>query len=155
MRQSIKILASKEKKQFLALINKQWGSDFKPDYAFLLSEKEKMYVIHPDVSKVDLSLFRINSVGMYFAEHKRGELRLSIEGSQIIGPLATKNVLELSDEEAIEWLRGKDFEKKGDWSGFVIMKHNNDFLGTGKYTADGRILNFVPKSRRLIAGELP
>ncbi len=155
MRQSIKILASKERKQFVALINKQWGSEFKPDYAFLLSEKEKMYVIHPDVSKVDLSLFRISSFGLYFAEYKRGELRLSIDGSQIIGPLAAKNVVEMNDAEMLDWIRGKDLEKKGDWSGFVIMKHGTDFFGTGKYTVDGRILNFVPKSRRLTVAELP
>ncbi|MEM4263588.1 MAG: hypothetical protein QW666_01680 [Candidatus Woesearchaeota archaeon] len=155
MKTSLKILASKERRHFISLINKQWGCEFKPDYAFLLSEKEKIYAINPDISKINLSLFRISSVGMYFAELKRGELRLSIEGSQIIGPLATKNVAELNDKEAIDWLRGKDLNKQGEWSGFVIIKHNDDFLGTGKYAVDGRILNFVPKSRRLNVAELP
>lgn len=149
-------MVSKEKKQVLSLIKEQWGADFKAkDLAFLRSEKDRIYAVHKDVDKIDLSLYRINTVGMYFAEHKKGEFRLSIEGSQLLGPLAKKNVVELDDEEKVAWLRGEDLHKEGEWSGFVIMKHNDDFLGTGKYTADGRILNFVPKTRRLILGELP
>jgi NOL1/NOP2/fmu family ribosome biogenesis protein len=156
MKKSLKILVSKEKKLILNIIKEQWNADFKANnFAFLKSEKEKIYIVHKDVAKVDLSLYRINTVGMYFAEQKRGDFRLSIEGSQLIGPLAKKNIAELDDEEKIAWLRGEDIEKEGDWSGFVLIKHNNDFLGTGKYTADNRILNFVPKARRLILGELP
>jgi len=32
--------------------------------------------------------------------------------------------------------------------GFVIIKHNKDFFGSGKFK-DGRLLNFLPKIRRL------
>jgi NOL1/NOP2/fmu family ribosome biogenesis protein len=34
-----------------------------------------------------------------------------------------------------------------EYDGFVILKHENDFLGTGKYKNE-KILNFVPKARR-------
>ena len=155
MKKSLKPLGSKEKKQLLLQIKKQWDADFNPDFAFFKNEKQKIYVINKDVAKIDLSGARINSVGMYFGEDKKGELRLSIEGSQLIGPLAKKNIIELNDEEAIAWLRGDDLQKECDCSGFIIMKHNDDYIATGKYTADQRILNFVPKARRLILGELP
>ena len=149
------MLSSKDKKQLLAQIKDQWGADFKPEFAFFRNEKDKIYVIHKDIAKIDLSGARINSVGMYFSEDKKGELRLSIEGSQLVGPLAKKNVVELDDKERIAWLRGEDLQKEGDWSGFVIVKHKDDYMGSGKYTADRRLLNFVPKARRLILGELP
>jgi len=155
LKKSLKPLASKDKKQLLALIKAQWTADFKPDFVFFRNEKQKIYVIHKDIAKIDLSGARINTVGMYFGEQKKGELRLSIEGSQLIGPLAKKNVVELDEKEAIAWLRGEDLNKEGDWSGFVIVKHNDDYMGSGKYTADKRLLNFVPKARRLISGELP
>ncbi len=155
MKKSLKPLGSKEKKHFLAVIKKQWDADFNPDFVFFKSEKQKIYAIHKDVAKIDLSGARINSVGIYFGEEKKGELRLSIEGSQLIGPLAKKNIIELTDEESLAWLRGTDLQKEGDWSGFIIIKHNDDYLGTGKYTTDKRLLNFVPKARRLILGELP
>ncbi|MBW3002039.1 hypothetical protein KY338_02650 [Candidatus Woesearchaeota archaeon] len=155
MKKSLKPLASKDKKQLLALIKKQWEADFKPELVFFINEKQKIYAVHKDIAKIDLSGARINTVGMYFGEQKKGELRLSIEGSQLIGPTAKKNVVELDKEEVLEWLRGVDLHKEGDWSGFVIVTHNDDFMGTGKYTQDKRILNFVPKARRLILGELP
>lgn len=155
MKRSLKALSSKDKKQLLAQIKSQWGADFKPDFAFFRNEKDKIYAVHKDIAKIDLSGARINSVGMYFAEEKKGELRLSIEGSQLIGPLAKKNVAELNDEERIAWLRGEDIDKEGDWQGFVLVKHKDDYMGSGKCTADKRILNFVPKARRLILGELP
>jgi len=155
MKKSLKPLGSKEKKQLLQQIKKQWDADFNPDFVFFKNEKQKIYAIHKDVAKIDLSGARINSVGIYFGEDKKGELRLSIEGSQLIGPLAKKNIIELDDEESIAWLRGEDLEKDCDCSGFIIIKHNDDYISTGKYTADKRLLNFVPKARRLISGELP
>ena len=45
-------------------------------------------------------------------------------------------------------MKGEDLDKEFNGKGFLIIKHNNDYLGTGKYR-DGRILNFVPKTRRL------
>lgn len=155
MKKSLKLLASKEKKQLLALIKNQWSADFRPELVFFRNEKDKIYAVHKDIAKIDLSGARINTVGMYFGEEKKGELRLSIEGSQLIGPIAKKNVVELDKEEVLEWLRGVDLHKECDCSGFIIIRHKDDFMGTGKYTQDKRILNFVPKARRLILGELP
>jgi len=155
LKKSLKILSSKDKKLLLALIKKQWGAEFKPELAFFKNDKDKIYAVHKDIAKIDLSGARINTVGLYFGEQKKGELRLSIEGSQLIGPIAKQNILELDDKEVLDWLRGEDLQKEGDWSGFIIIKHKDDFMGTGKYTQDKRILNFVPKARRLISGELP
>lgn len=155
MKKSLKPLASKDKKLLLALIKKQWSADFKPELVFFRNEKDKIYAVHKDIAKIDLSGARINSVGLYFGEQKKGELRLSIEGSQLIGPIAKKNVVELSKDEVLDWLRGEDLQKDCNCTGFVIIKHNDDFMATGKYTQDKMILNFVPKARRLILGELP
>ena len=83
---------------------------------------------------------------MYLGELRNGELRLSIEGSQIIGKGSDKNIADIEDTRA--WLRGEDLELVGDYSGFVIIRHNKDFLGCGRYK-EGKILNFVPKARRL------
>ena len=90
---------------------------------------------------------RINSLGLYFGQIRNG-LRLSIEASQIVGPAAKKNFVSLTEKQAREWFKGEDIEVKGDFSGFVIVKCNNDFLGTGRFK-EGKVLNFVPKSRRL------
>jgi len=97
--QKIKILNNKEIKEILNLIEKQWDAKLNLDYVFLKTEKEKIYIVNKDISKVDLGKLRINTIGLYFAEVKDNNIRLSIEGSQIIGPKAKKNVLELNEKE--------------------------------------------------------
>jgi NOL1/NOP2/fmu family ribosome biogenesis protein len=148
MMQNLKILNKKEIKRILAMIETQWGFKEELDYAFLETEKGRVYIANREIFNLDLSKVRINSVGFYFAETRAG-IRLSLEGSQIIGPKATKNVVELNDKEAKQWMSGEDLDKQTECRDFAIIKHKNDFLGTGKQTKEGKILNFVPKTRRM------
>ena len=145
----LKFLNSKETKEILKLIEEQWGAKLKLDYTFAKNNKNRGFIINKDISKIDFSKLRINSIGMYFCDLEN-EIRLSIEGSQIIGPKATKNVVEINGEQVKQWLKGEDLEieDKSNCSGFVIIKHENDFLGTGKYK-ENKILNYVGKSRRI------
>ncbi|MAG72174.1 MAG: hypothetical protein CL471_18070 [Acidobacteria bacterium] len=145
----LKILNNKEIKEIYSLIEKQWGAKLKLDYAFLQNTKNRVFIINKDISKIDTSKLRINSIGMYFCETRNG-IRLSIEGSQIIGPKATKNVLEINENQAKQWLKGEDLEIKENYSGFVILKHKNYFLGCGKFK-ENKILNYVGKERRVSA----
>ena len=142
------ILKKKKIKEILALIRKQWDADFNTDLVFLMNEKGKIFLVNKGVFSLPLDKFRVNSIGLYFGELRNNELRLSIEGSQMIGLKAKKNVVELNKEQAMQWLKGQDINIKGDCKGFVILKHENDFLGTGKYK-NGKVLNFVPKARRI------
>lgn len=111
----INFLTTKELKPILAYINEQWGYDKKLDYAFILTDKERIYIINRAVDNIDFSKLRINSLGLYFGEYRNEELRLSIEGSQIIGPAATKNVVELNSDEKKKWLQGIDLDKSHDF----------------------------------------
>ena len=144
----LKILNSKEIKEIFKLIEAQWGAKLKLDYAFLKNSKNRIFIINKDISKIDLEKLRINSIGMYFCEIDKIGIRLSIEGSQIIGPKASKNIAEINEEQTKQWFKGEDLDINENYSGFVIVKHNNDFLGTGKYR-DGKVLNYVGKSRRV------
>ena len=145
----LKILNNKEIKEILKLVENQWGARLKLDYGFLKSPKNRIFIINKDISRIELSKLRLNSVGMYFCEIDSRGIRLSIEGSQIIGPEAKKNIVELNDDETRKWFKGEDLEKVcKDCNGFVILKCNNDFLGNGKYT-NGKILNYVGKARRV------
>jgi len=142
------ILNSREIKTILKLIKNQWKADFGKEYAFLMNSKNKIFLINRDISKIDLNKLRINNMGLYFGELKNDELRLSIEGSQLIGPLAKKNILELDDNEAREYLKGADLDKKTKEKGFLLIKNNDNFLGTGKATGE-KIFNYTPKERRI------
>ncbi len=152
----------KEASSLLEQIGEEYGCDAKilliDRYVFFISDKNKVYIINEELKDIDTQTLRINSFGLYFCEINRGKIRLSIEGSQIIGPIATKNVTEFDDVTAKKWIMGEDIEEwTEETKGFTIIKHNvkaandkimTDFLGCGKYK-EQRILNFIPKQRRI------
>lgn len=161
----LNILNSKEIKEITKLIESQWGVKLNLDYTFLKHSKTqeifdskkgknfsgnqecRIFIVNKDIKNIEFEALRISSVGMYFCEVDRKGIRLSIEGSQLIGPKAVKNIAEISEEQAKQWFRGEDLKINGSYSGFVILKHKNDFLGNGKFR-DGVVLNYVTKSRR-------
>jgi NOL1/NOP2/fmu family ribosome biogenesis protein len=143
-------LRSKDVKNLMKRLEDQWGSDFFcffEKFAFF-KNKEKIYLISRDIAKVPFDMLRINSAGLYIIEDKNDELRLSVEGSQLLGPKAKKNVIELDDSEIVDLLKGSDIVKADSNEGFVIIKYKDDFFGSAKFK-DGRLLNFLPKIRRL------
>lgn len=150
MKENYDFVPSRDLKQFCKKVKDQYGRvpELFDELAFVQG-KEKFYVIGRDLDKIELKNLHINSIGLYIAEIKGGQLRLSIEGAQLVGPSATKNVCEISDEQLKQWFKGQDLKVEGDYSGFVILKCGSDYVGSGKYK-EGLVLNFVPKARRLI-----
>jgi NOL1/NOP2/fmu family ribosome biogenesis protein len=146
--QNLTILNTKQKKEIFQLLDSQWGIKQKLDYIFLRNSEGRLFIINKDLEKIDESKLRINSMGLYFGELRNNELRLTIEGSQIIGSSAKKNIYTLNNSQFKDWLAGKDIEAEHDHVCFLLMKHKKDFIGTGKYK-EGKILNFIPKARRL------
>ncbi len=145
---NLKILNKKQIKELLALIKQQWNASIDLNYAFLKDNDDKIFIINKEFAELDLTKLRINNIGLYFAQKMIDGLRLSIEGSQIIGPKAKKNILELNKKQTKEWFQGNDIEVKTEMQNYVILKHESDFLGTGKIK-ENKILNYIPKSRRL------
>ena len=147
-----KVLNSKEVKAVAELVQQQWGcdlADVSSNCGFLEGSDGDIFMISRDIEKLDLENLRVDSLGLYFGQLRNDELRLSIEGSQMVGKFATTNVVEINSEELRQWLTGNDLEKDYErCTGYVIIKHNSDFLGCGK-CKEGKILNFVPKARRV------
>ncbi|MEM2916261.1 MAG: hypothetical protein QXT19_02805 [Candidatus Woesearchaeota archaeon] len=152
MKTNLNALSGRDLKPVLARIKEQWGAEIDFPWAWYQSAKNDLFVLSKDITKIDPKKLRINSVGLYIGEFKKGELRLSIEGSQLIGPHAKKNVVELDKDELRQWLKGEDLVKDVKAEGYVIMKSGNDFVGCGR-VKEGKILNFVPKARRLLVND--
>lgn len=146
---SLKFLKSKEIKQIAKLLEEQWGYKEKLECDFLMDEEGDVFLINKDIESIEFEKLRVNSTGLYFAEYRNDELRLSIEGSQIAGPKAKKNVLEISKEQLERYLKGEDIETESESRGFVILTNDEDFFGCSRIK-NGRLLNFYPKSRRAI-----
>ena len=147
--QKLKILNSKEKKSIAKLISSQFGCEFKFNYEVFMNPKNKIFILNKDVANISLDNLRVNSLGMYFGlVYDNKEIRLSMEGSQMIGPLATTNILELNDTDAKQWMSGEDIEIDSDMNGYVVIKNKDDFLGCGRLS-NKKLYNYVQKERRV------
>lgn len=146
--QNLKILNSKEIKVILKKLQEQYGFNKKLDYVFLQGKDSKIYLINKEINKIDYSRLRINQLGLYFGKIEHNIIRVSIEGSQLIGKDSNKNILTVTDKEAKSWLMGEDIKINKEYPGFVIIKNKSDFLGSGKIK-NNTLLNYVPKDRRI------
>ena len=90
----------------------------------------------------------IERIGIYFGKIQNEKIRLSIEGVHVLKNQITKNIFELNQEQAEQWMKGNELEIQTGKKEFLIMKYKNDFLGCGK-ASELKIGNYVPKSRRL------
>jgi NOL1/NOP2/fmu family ribosome biogenesis protein len=126
------------------LIKEQFGVDLEElELKFYIGGKGRVYA-YRECEFDDIAKHK----GIYFGTLERDGLRLSIEGSFIVGKLARKNVIELDDLLALKWLSGEDIETNVYGYHIVKWKGKDYFLGCGK--GNGRILrNFVPKDRRI------
>ncbi|MFH1439085.1 MAG: hypothetical protein ABIG89_00845 [Candidatus Woesearchaeota archaeon] len=176
-------LNKKKTKEILSILDRQWGlkgldKDYGDllDYVFMTNTKDRIFIINRQISDINLEQLRMDSMGLYFGKFKeadgsskknesrknkdkkkgkisRNEIRLTIEGSQIIGPLAAKNVIEISDGLMKLWIRGHDIEinrKEKEDNMYVIVKNNDDFVGCGRLSGS-KIFNHIPKSRRVMS----
>ena len=138
----------KQKKELEKQIEKTWGAQIKIN-EIIEGGKNKLWHVSEDVKKIRTGRLRVETIGNYFARYdKRGELRLSIEGSMKVGPYAKRNVVRITEKELGEWIRGMNLDKKVENKGYVILKYENNYVGCGKAYSKG-ILNHVLKNRRI------
>ncbi len=149
----MKILNKKEKQEIENKLNKQFGIK-EISEKIIMKGKEKLFLFsgsftNEEIKKLE-ELVVIEKVGVYFAkiDERTKDIRLSIEGSQILKNQIKKNVFEISEELVEQWMKGQELNIKTGKKGFIVIKYKNDFLGTGK-ASEEKISNFIPKIRRL------
>ena len=148
----IKIFSEEEKEEIKEKLNKQFGITNIPG-KILMRGEERLFLYSGNLSDEQIRNLEdvafLERVGSYFAKFEDGEqIRLSIEGVQILQNQITKNIFEIPSELVEQWMKGNELNIKTDFRGFVIIKYRNDFLGTGK-ASENKISNFIPKNRRL------
>ena len=92
----------------LKKLNEQFGIEEIP-FKIAHLGKERIILFSGDASEDGIFLIddvaRIEGVGVYFAkiDEKTGDIRLSIEGTQLLKNQITKNIFELTEEQAEQW----------------------------------------------------
>lgn len=149
----LKIFNKKEKEELIRKLNSQFGIQEIP-YQIAQLGKERIILFSGDLSGTEIfeldRITRIEGIGLYFAklDEKTKEIRLSIEGAQLMRDQITKNIFELTEKQAEQWMMGQELNIQTGKKGFFIMRFKDELLGTGKISTE-KISNFIPKSRRL------
>lgn len=143
--QKLEILNTRQVEHIRKEIEKQFGARLEKDYVFLLNQKGRLFITNKDISRLDLAGLRVDKYGLYFGELKEGEFRLSLEGAELIGKKARKNILPLDKEEVKKYFLGEDLDKDlGEEKRWLLLKYKKDIIGCAKYK-EKKLLNFLPK----------
>ncbi|OIO40761.1 hypothetical protein AUJ10_02140 [Candidatus Pacearchaeota archaeon CG1_02_31_27] len=137
----------------LDLCENKYG--FKPKLQFFKKGEKKIWAFKGKISKdffIDINkCTKIEIIGFYFGFIDENDLRLSNDACQLFRKEIKKNIFELNDKQAEEWLKGNDLilEEKPDLKeGYIILKNKDELIGCGKLTGS-RIWNYVNKERRV------
>lgn len=141
------ILNRRERDEILSVLNKQFGFKSFDDLVLIKGGNNKIWISNRDVLETDFSKIRTETLGLYFGKIENDGIRLSIEGSQIVGKQAKKNIVDINKDQLFIWLRGFDLDIQCD-SIYVLLRYKDYFVGCGKKRDNG-ILNFIPKERRI------
>jgi len=162
-------LNKKQKEKLDNFFKDKYGLELKGQ--ILKQSQEKLRIFTGNLSEHELAVLantvRVETIGIYLAtidenkETHEEDIRFSFDAS-FLAKKATKNIIELDDEQVKDWFQGNDliFEKQSPSSDklklasidypFVFLKYKDEIVGCGKLTSDkDKILNFVPKERRI------
>lgn len=146
----MKILTSTDKKKITEQLSQQFGIEKIP-YLLLQFGTEKLRIYSGSLPKEELSILdrelRIETAGLYFLKLEKDGIRMNFDAIPIFKEQITKNILEISDEQMIQWFKGEELPIQ-DSKGFKILKNKGEFIGCGKSTGE-KITNYVPKERRI------
>lgn len=117
-----------------------------------LVEFKDVWITSKDVAKFKTKAIRRK--GMRFARVFKRGYKLTTSAIQVFGRYATKNVVRLmKKEEVIDYIKGLNLklgeeERAGAQDGQVIVKFNDDLIGSGLLRED-ILKNQIPKGRRI------
>jgi NOL1/NOP2/fmu family ribosome biogenesis protein len=144
-----KFIKTPEKRKIIKELNNQFGIKELP-YLLIETGKEKIRAFSGSLSKEEIlelaESANIEIIGIYILR-KEQEFRLSFDAPHILKKQITKNIIEIDETQAKEWMKGNDLQIK-EKKGTFVIKHKDDFLGCGKSNGE-TIFNYVPKDRRI------
>ena len=147
----IQILNQKQTDEIAKSLKEQFGVNEIPGRIMKLGE-EKLFLFTGSASDDEIKILEeiapVERLGVYFAKLIRNDVKLSIEGTQVLKGQIKKNILEIDEEQARGWMEGKELYIKTGKRNFLVMKYKDNFLGCGK-ASEEKIGNFIPKNRRL------
>lgn len=154
--QIAKILGKRDTAQLEQLLHRHYGCRVDLSrYRVFITRENRLWIASKEV---DVPRFRdmkrCYRIGIYFGKLKRNnKIKLTIEGALMVGRTATRNVVMVDEEGAVEYMQGHDVHRfqpvDAELHNFVLVKCGEDTLGCG-ILREGYVENLVSKARRMV-----
>ena len=142
-------LRKREIDQVKELLLGNYGFSMPNSWKLYYLGKSKVWVLKEEFFDLPLERFNVETMGFYLCHFEHDIFRLSIQGAQIVGKKASKNILDISLKEAWELIRGFDIDKEtGLEATYIILKSPVGIIGVGK-NHKTKVLCQIKKNRRI------
>ncbi len=137
------------KRKVLEYLETRFGIPPEVFDTYTLLDEGDIWVTSPEVPHLPIRTYKRRGIRLARV-FKDGKVKLTTAGIQLFGRFATRNVVDLTAEEAMAYAEGKDV--RGEFPhlepGQVIVRYRGHCLGSALYQP-GRLKNQLPKGRRL------
>jgi NOL1/NOP2/fmu family ribosome biogenesis protein len=151
----MKILNGSERKLLQELLYQQHGvREAFEEFILIMGGDGKVRAATLETIEVARKLRKVLQMGLYIAKYRRNknEVFLSIEGSQLLNDKISKNIVELSEEECREWMRGAPIPLSINTdSRHIVGKIDKIYLGSARVSRDGKLYPQIAVWRRFPA----
>ena len=156
----IEILNRSKKKKIIEIFKNFGITQIKE--TLILSGKEKIRAFSGSLDQKEImaiwKILPIEGIGLYVGKdsfnRKKNthEIRPTLDGLHTWKKQITNRIIKLTDSQEKEWFSGANIDlstTQKTEDGFIVVKHNTDFVGVGKVGNCGSTLfGFLPKERR-------
>ena len=149
---NVKFLSNSEKDNLNRIFIESYGVRINTtDFEFFVTAKEKVWVTTKKAKIMVKKLPNPIYMGLMIGKLKtNNKIKLSIEGSQLIGNEANKNIIEI--ENCTDYIFGGDpiivRKISVENHSFPLVKCSNYYLGSVGYISENKVINLFPTSRR-------
>jgi len=142
-------LRKREENKIKEMLLENYGFSIPSDWRLYYLGADRVWVLKDEFFEFPLEKLNVEVMGFYLCYFDFKILRLSFNGSQIVGKSATKNVLDISVKEAEELIRGFDIDKVTNMEAeYLILRTPVGIIGVGK-NHKTKILCQINKNRRI------
>jgi NOL1/NOP2/fmu family ribosome biogenesis protein len=148
------ILGSRDIKKINEMITHQFGFSFGKAYSYIENAKGKIFIISRDLDKIAFERLRTDRFGLYIGERGTTQIRLSLEGVQLLASLADlnnvklENVVAITSKEMNSYFQGIDLTRPTmKENKLILLKYRSDIFACAPLK-EGKVFNFLPKTYR-------
>jgi len=152
----IEFMDKTKKKKLIRNLSDNYGIE-ELHHLFIRSGNDKIRIYSGGLSLEELNFLgkslRVELIGASLGKIEEDNLRINFDILNLpeIKSQVKNNIIEISNTDVLEWLKGKSLEintEEMTKNDLVIIKNNQDLLGVAK-NRKTYIQNYVPKERRI------